>query len=78
MFHKRLKEARDKAPNPMTQVALASAIGRDQRHISRLERGEAEPRVADAMAICDALGIRFAWLIAGEGPMVGDVPDEAA
>lgn len=50
-----LAEARKAAR--LTQLQLAKLVGISQKHISQLEAGESDPRLAVAVAIADALKI---------------------
>lgn len=59
----------------MSQRELALAIGRDNKHISQIERGVfARPRPATLKALARALDISVAWLATGYGDMLGSHP----
>ena len=60
-FAERLVAARKNAK--MTQVQLAEASGINQSHISKLERGEWEPRLFTIMSLAAALDVSPANLI---------------
>jgi transcriptional regulator with XRE-family HTH domain len=50
----------------LSQADLATAVGLDKRQIRRYEAGEAQPSLAAAKAIADALGISLDELAGGE------------
>jgi transcriptional regulator with XRE-family HTH domain len=61
----RLKRARRRAG--LTQVSLAGATGVGLATIRRVEQADAEPRVATARRLAQALGVRVEWLLFGVG-----------
>ena len=54
-FGPNLRTAREKAG--LTQKQLAEIVGMTQKHLSMLEGGFADPRLAVAVALADALKI---------------------
>jgi transcriptional regulator with XRE-family HTH domain len=57
----------------ISQRTLATASGVPQSHLSRIERGLAEPSVAALLAVADALGAKLSVrLFPGTGPRIRD------
>jgi transcriptional regulator with XRE-family HTH domain len=75
-FAGRLKCARDETG--LTQLELAVQAGFRPESISRWERGENEPELANARALAEALGCSIDWLVSGVGPrrVAGDIPED--
>ncbi len=65
-FAERLREAA--AARGLSGNALAAESGIRQSTISRAMRGESVFRMAAARAVAEALGVRVAWLLDGDGP----------
>lgn len=73
----RLKLAMDVAGrargNPISQSELGRSIGLHQASINNLVRGKSTALKAEnAVRMADALGVRVAWLVSGEGTMLAD------
>jgi len=68
----RIKKVRKSAG--LTQKKFAQIVGIDQSHLSKLERGTAEPSHTVVKLICVAAHVREEWLRHGKGPRIGD-PD---
>lgn len=47
---------------------VARAIGMSQSAFSRRLTGEKEFTITEVATLADVLGVRFVWLVAGEGP----------
>jgi transcriptional regulator with XRE-family HTH domain len=54
------------------ELAATEVDGSSYPSIARYLSGEAEPSVAFLRTAADTLGVRFAWLVAGEGAMTED------
>jgi transcriptional regulator with XRE-family HTH domain len=83
-FGRRLRHARE--ANRMSLGDLAERSGVTKSFLSRVERDETSPSVANLVAICDALGLAMADLFAvpettlvrrGDRPQVADLPKAA-
>lgn len=59
-----------------THRTLAQAIGYEQNHLSRIERGNSWPSVPILLAMCRELDMSADWLLfeKGPAPKVGDRP----
>ena len=53
----------------LTQAELGTRIGYSGSHISKLERGEAQPSEELILSLCAATSARPQWLKNGDGPM---------
>ena len=51
-YYEKLRALREEMEPKVTQAMLASALNVNQRKISRLETGEAEPSIQDLVALC--------------------------
>lgn len=67
----RIKAARlqllDEAAKSITVEKLASIAGVTSNHLSRISRGEVDPKPETLAAIAEALGVRAQWLRTGKG-----------
>ncbi|MCB6185094.1 XRE family transcriptional regulator [Leeia sp. TBRC 13508] len=58
---RKLRKARGKS-----LLFVATAIGRSVSFVSQVERGQAEPSIADLKAIAKTLGVPFGWFFLSE------------
>ena len=63
----RLRKARE--ARGWSQARLVNESGVGVATVSRAENGRFEPRQETARRLAEALGVRVAWLLTGEGPM---------
>lgn len=73
-FGQRVRRARSRAG--ISQRALAEAAGLSQGALAQWEGGQIiEVGAARAIRVAQALRVRPAWLVLGEGPMAAAQPD---
>ena len=57
----------------LTQAVLAHLVGRSERWMLQVERGEVDPRLSDALALADVLNVRLDDLAGAEpAPVASD------
>lgn len=58
-----IKELREERQPKLTQEALAKIFNTTQRKISRLETGEAEPKIEDLKMLCDFYNVSADYIL---------------
>ena len=61
--HEIIRELREEKDPKLSQQALAKIFNTTQRKISRLETGEAEPKVADLIMLCKYYNVSADYIL---------------